>query len=969
MKNLFKKSPYFEDNKDSIHTDVYKHLHSVIKLDINGNPFFYNQAFTIQYGYDERDFKKPFLEVFIKDNLFKPKQYFEKAILGKKQTFNTIGICKNGKTIHVNVTLIPIKRKDNMDIYAIVKNIEKTNKTEKELLLLKKKQDAFNGLENICDFYYDVINDYYYFSNQLPQIFEVNAGQTFTPTFKLLLQYIHPDDRNRVRDTVQKALIDRSGYQIEYRILRKDQTVRYISEKAEIVLDENGSLDGSIGFIQDITNSKIAEDVLEKETQLTQIYESPDIGIWSINLKSGQWLNCSKGIEQTSGYTKEDFNNKIQWPSIVHPKDFPQYLENRHKLEAGNVLRHQYRIINKNGDIRWVQDYTIPTLDENGTLIQLDGLTSDITEQKVLKEKLKSLSDYDHLTKLPNRQKFYENLQSLTVKYTNSSQKFAIMMLNIDGLKFVNDTLGYQIGDELLIQIANRLSKLLTSDDMLARHGSNEFSILIGKMDSIYNLENVSKKIIEHTKEPFYIENYQLYVTASIGISIYPENGVSSLELLRNADLALYKSQKSGKNNYNIISYSSSIQSYKTFSIGRDLKNALENNEMVLYYQPRVDAFSNRIIGAEALIRWNHPEWGLISPHEFIKVAEESGLIKDVDDWVLKEVCNQISKWRKEQLHVVPISINISAVSFSIHNWHNTVARVIRNAGIYPHDLQIEITESLLLNNNHKVKDTISSLQALGIKIILDDFGKGFASLSYLTNFPFDVIKIDKSFIWNMLKSEKDLFIVKSILYMTKGLDIKVITEGVETIDQLKILQKEQCNEIQGYLFSHPVPVAEFKTLLQKKILPPMDPRLKAKRSKRKYKRLQFPYPLEADMWLVSIAGRSMQLGKSNILIEDMSSGGLRYISTLRLPTRGDVLFQFETEILGKTITLTGSIVWKEETYENLIEYGIKFVIDKDEQAALAALLNTFNHLLKNSKSIPPYKMVKEDRTQYFKRE
>ena len=265
------------------------------------------------------------------------------------------------------------------------------------------------------------------------------------------------------------------------------------------------------------------------------------------------------------------------------------------------------------------------------------------------------------------------------------------------------------------------------------------------------------------------------------------------LELLRNANLALSKSQKRGKNNYKILSHSSSIQSYKTFSIGRDLKKAIENNEMILYFQPRVDANSNQIISAEALIRWNHPEWGLISPHEFLTLAEENGLITDIDDWVLKEVCNQIKKWKKEQLQTVPISINISAVHFMKQDWPSTVAKVIRETGIHPHDIEFEITESTLLNNTEMVKSTIDSLRELGIKIALDDFGKGYSSLSYLTQFPFDVIKIDKSFIRNMHNSDRDYHIAKSIIYLAKGLQIKVVAEGVETIQQLKILQKEQC--------------------------------------------------------------------------------------------------------------------------------------------------------------------------------
>ncbi|MEH7254539.1 EAL domain-containing protein [Neobacillus niacini] len=975
MKNFFQKikEPLVRSKNisENFHSEIFDYLNSIIILDINGNFVSYNDTFAKQYGYNKHDFKKPFLDVFFKRKTFKEKQAFEKAILGKKQTFNTIGLCKDGTSVNINVAMIPIKNKSSIEIYVIIKDITEYKEQDRELHLSQKRQAVFNMIENICDFYYDAINDQFYFSNQMPTILGIGIkeGKTSPPTLTKLLWYVHPDDRNLVNDTIQNALSNKTGYTIEFRIQRTDQSIRFIYQKSEIVLDEKGHLDGLIGFIQDITDSKILEDVLEKEDQLTQLYDNPDVGIWSIDVQTGRCLSSSKGIESISGYTTEDFNNGIQWSSIVHSEDSPQYLDNQYKLALGSILRHQYRIIHKNGDIRWVQDYTIPKLDHNGSLSKLFGLTSDITNQMVLNEKIKYLSDYDDLTKLPKRKKFIESLEQLTAQYANSNNQFAVMKLDVDRFKYVNDTLGQQVGDELLIQISDRLSKHLTPQDLLARRSGDEFLILIRKLDSIESLKIIVNNMHECINEPFYIKEYHLYITMSIGISTYPENGETSLELLRNANLALYKSQKKGKNNYHILSQASSIQSFKSYSIGRDIKKAVENNEMILYYQPRVDACSNQIIGAEALIRWNHPEWGLISPHEFLSIAEENGLITDIDDWVLKEACNQIKKWKEEQLHTVPISINISAVHFMKRDWSRSVAKVIQDAGIRPYDLEFEITESTVLNNESMVIDTINSLRDLGIRIALDDFGVGYSSISYLNQFPFDVIKIEKSFIRNMLLSDKNLHIAKSIIYMAKGLQIRVVAEGVETIQQLKVLQKEQCQEIQGYLFSHPVPVDEFETLLQKRILPPMDPKLKAKQNKRKHYRLNFPYPLEADMTLVSIAGRNMALGKSNVLIHDMSLGGLRYVSTLKLPVRGDVLFKFEIEILGKIIKLVGSIVWKEEINEDLIEYGVQFKYEKDEQTALSRLLNTFDNLLKNRNKLPSYRVVKEDPYQYFRRD
>ncbi len=975
MKNFLKsiKIPLMnaKNTTENFHSHVLDYLNSVILLDMNGNLISLNSTFAKQFGYNMHDFEKSFLNIFFKREVLKGKQAFEKATSGKKQTFDTIGLCKDGKSININVVMIPVKSKSSKRIYVIIRDITEYKEQDRELHLSKKRQAVFNMMENICDFYYDAINDQFYFSNQMPTILgiEIIDGKTSQPTLTKLLWYVHPDDRNLVNDTIQNALSNRTGYTMEFRILRKDQSIRYIYVKSEIALDEKEHLDGLIGIIQDITDSKILEDVLEREDQLTQLYDNPDVGIWSFDVQTGRCLSNSKGIEWISGYTTEDFNNGIQWSSIVHSEDSPKYLDNQYKLTSGNILRHQYRIIHKNGDIRWVQDYTIPKLDHNGSLSKLIGITSDITDQMVLNEKIKFLSDYDDLTKLPKRKKFIESLEQLTAQYAYSNNQFAVMKLDVDRFKYVNDTLGQQVGDELLIQISDRLSKHLTPQDLLARRSGDEFLILTRKLDSIESLKIIVNNMRECINEPFYIKEYHLYITMSIGISTYPENGETSLELLRNASLALYKSQKKGKNNYHILSNASSIQSFKSYSIGRDLKKAVENNEMILYYQPRVDAFSNQIISAEALIRWNHPEWGLISPHEFLSIAEENGLITDIDDWVLNEACNQIKKWKDEQLHTVPISINISAVHFMKRDWSSTVEKVIRDAGIQPYDLEFEITENTVLNNESGVIDTINSLRDLGIRIALDDFGVGYSSISYLNQFPFDVIKIDKSFIRNMLLSDKNLHIAKSIIYMAKGLQIRVVAEGVETIQQLKVLQKEQCQEIQGYLFSHPVPVDEFETLLQKGILPPMDPKLKAKQNKRKHYRLNFPYPLEADMRLVSIAGRNMALGKSNVLIHDMSLGGLRYVSTLKLPVRGDVLFQFEIEILGKIIKLVGSIVWKEEINEDLIEYGIQFRYEKDEQTALSRILNTLDKLLKNRNNLPACRVVNEDPNQYFRRD
>ncbi|MBS4179162.1 EAL domain-containing protein [Lederbergia citrea] len=830
-------------SEEDFHPLINDHLNSVIKLDIEGNLISYNKAFINQFGFMEQDFKKPFLTTFFDNYSNDQKRFFDIALLGNMQTFNTVGLHRDGKPININVKFIPVKTKESTDVYVILKNIADLKEQERELLLFKDNLDKIEGLGNIGTFHYDMINDTTYSSKQHRVILGINEDEDFSPTLKQLLLFIHSDDHPRFEEKFQQAVKNtESGFHIECRIVRRDQTIRHTYVRAEVLVNEQGVPDRVIGFIK------------------------------------------------------------------------------------------------------------------------------DITEQKVLSEKVRHLSYHDYLTNLPNRRMFDEKLQQLTAEFMSKDNKFAVMILDIDRFKYINDTLGHPIGDKVLVQVSARLSKFLATDDLLARLGGDEFGVLIVNLESIESMKKIASSMLDCLKEPFLINEYKLYVTASIGISVFPHDGVNSHELIRNADIALYRVEERGRNNFKVISPLGSIESFKSFSLGRDLIKALENNEMVLYYQPRVDTNTGKIMSAEALIRWEHPEWGLVSPAEFLPLAEENGLMIQIDDWVLKEVCNQMKKWKEEILWTVPISINISAAHFLKQDWLDTIEETIQEAGISPCDLEFEITESSFLNNEEIVKNTIYSLREMGINISLDDFGKGYSSLSSLAQFPFDVIKIDKSFIQNMLISKQNFFIAKSIIHLAKDLHIKVVAEGVETLEHLKVLRNEECYQIQGYLFSRPVPVKEFELLLQKKILKPDDPKMKDKQSQRKYYRINFPYPVAANMRLLAIAGQEMQLGKSSVLIEDMSIGGLRYLSTLKLPVRDDIILEFETQIMNETIQLKGHIIWKEEVNDEISEYGIEFIIDENERTNLDKLLNTFTILMKNPTTLPQYNMVVEDKFQYFRK-
>lgn len=963
LKKIRKDETFLLFNGD-VSMEVFDYMNAIVKLDNEGNVISYNQPFAKQYGYSKEDFSQPFFKIFLKDYSLDIVEYIENAFQGIRQEFASQVVTKNGHYIDVHITLIP--NKDSKDMDVVIKNITEYQHQKKEVVLAKKSKKLIGDLKDVCNFYYDAINDYYYFTKQFASIFGINDDVTPTLSLNQMLRYIHPDNREFVKNTVLNAMKDRTGYEIEYRILQKDGKEHKVFERAEIYLDCSGNLDGFVGIIQDITLHNVFKELMEEESVIERLYDNPDVGIWSFDVLQGKYSN-SKGLEQISGFTVEDLNDQIEWKSIVHPDDVQTYIHNQLKLNRGEVSHQQYRIIQKNGVIKWVLEYTIPKLDSNGNLIRLFGVITDITDKKMLEEKIQFMANYDLLTKLPNRNRFIEKLEKLIEEYSQRGKQFAVLKMDIDRFKYINDTLGSEVGDELLKQFTNRVNRCLREKDMFARAGSDEFMISIEDLKSINTLNDLVKRINEYLEQPFHIQKQPLYITVSIGISIYPDNGKKALELLRNANLALHEVKKTGGNNYHILSHTNSIQSFKDYSLSRDIKKVIENNEMTLYFQPRVDTETNQIIGAEALIRWNHPEWGLISPHAFIPIAEENGVISAIDEWVFKEVCCQIRDWKHRELNVVPISINVSTIDFLNSNLLHEVTTMIENGCISPEDVEFEITESMLLSKSEQVNNSIMKLKELGLKIILDDFGKGYSTLSYLTQCPFDVIKIDRSFVQNMLYGKGNIHLVKSIIYIARGLNIRIIAEGVETLDQLKILQQEQCHEIQGYLYSRPVPLHKYEVLLKNKELRPIDPTEKNKKISRRDNRLIFPYPLEADMSLVSVAGRKMKLGVAKILIEDISVGGLRFVSNLKLPIRGDVVYRFTTELLHEEIVVYGGNVWKEEINDHLFEYGVKFKLSQEGQSQLATLLDTFIELLKNSTTLPPYRKVDVSMYEYFR--
>ena len=446
-------------------------------------------------------------------------------------------------------------------------------------------------------------------------------------------------------------------------------------------------------------------------------------------------------------------------------------------------------------------------------------IMTDLTGRKEIEDKILYLSNYDALTGLPNRVLFFDRLEQSIASARRFNKKFALIYLDIDRFKTINDNLGHHIGDKLLEQIASRLKSIIRGTDTLSRPAGDEFYIIINDIGQFDDVVTVIRKIFDKISEPFNVDGYRLNITASVGVTVYPDDGNNSQVLMRNAEAALYYAKELGRNTYQFYKTEMTAKSKYAFELKNRLKKALENREFVLFYQPRVSIRTHQIVGAEALIRWMHPEKGLIPPNDFIYIAEYSGLIKQIGEWVIEETCRQIQEWKKGGLPEIVVSINISAIQFQDKDLKNQIEINMKKSHISPKQIELELTESIVMKDSETAMQILNALKAMNILISIDDFGTGYSSLSYLKRFPIDIIKIDRSFISSLTGSNiEDVSIVRTIINLGKNLGLRIIAEGVETKEQLKLIEELGCDEYQGYYFSKPIAASEFEKLLSKNL-------------------------------------------------------------------------------------------------------------------------------------------------------
>ncbi|MDF2558354.1 MAG: sensor-containing diguanylate cyclase/phosphodiesterase [Bacillales bacterium] len=539
--------------------------------------------------------------------------------------------------------------------------------------------------------------------------------------------------------------------------------------------------------------------------------------IWEIDLKTHKLFASEKWVE-VIGYQLEDVHLRKFLKNIILP-EYRQLvfedIKNHINLRTSNFST-ELKVKTGNGEIKWILNRGNVLYDNSGNPIKLAGALTDISDNKITEERIQKLAFFDTLTNLPNRTVFFTELQKEIQKCEVNRTNGAVLFLDLDNFKIVNDSLGHDVGDVLLQEISGRLSSVLELDDMLCRFGGDEFLILKKNLKNKDELKVLCDEILMLLEDSFDLNGKEVFMTVSIGISVFPENGDNTASILKNADTAMYRAKESGKNKYKFYNEEMSRGLIRNMLIENELRDALRNEHFFLHYQPQVDLKTGRIIGTEALIRLKTENLGFVSPIEFIPVAEKAGLIPSIGEWVMRTACEQNANWTNKEYGNQRISINVSALQLKQRDFVEKVESIIKSAGLSPEMVEIEITESTLMKNMEKNVKVLKRLREIGVRTALDDFGTGYSSLNYLMMIPIDTLKIDKSFIDNICVQGKQEAMVDYIIKMAHEMGVEVVAEGVEDFDQLKMLKRLNCDVIQGYIFSKPLAPNEIDKLLLK---------------------------------------------------------------------------------------------------------------------------------------------------------
>lgn len=738
------------------------------------------------------------------------------ALSKGKERFEWLHRRKNGEVFPAEVRLSALQLGGRNLIMATVQDITERKRNEevltfKSALLEAESETTLDGVLAVDE------NDRIILANrQFGAHFGVPQEMLDAKDDRALLNFV----TDQIEDS--ETFLQRIGHLYRHPEERSTDEIRLKNgktfERYTAPLEDSGhGHRGRIWYFHDITKRRAMEiAVREAEENYRTIFENAVIGIFRAT-PDGRPVTVNRALAKIHGYDSPDelfaevSNAGTQL--FVNPKVMANLVA---RAVAGRAQDVEVEVYTKTLARKWIRVSCRPVYDADGYLKYVDGTTEDITDRKRAEERIELLAYYDSLTGLPNRSLLHEQITQTLVRAQGTTMRAAVLFIDLDRFKFINESLGHSIGDLLLKEIAGRLKRNIRREDTVARIGGDEFVILMTELSETRDVEVAAARILEELSSTFDINGYSFHASCTIGISLFPENGCDRETLIRYAEQAMYAAKENGRNAYQFFSAELNDEIQRRTTMERDLRSALERGELFLEYQPQMVIQTGDLAGFEVLLRWQHPEKELVSPEQFIEIAENTGLILPIGEWVLRTACIQAKQWLEMGLLRVPVAINISAVQFRQNNFCDLIARVLAETGLPPKFLELELTESLLLSNRDSMLSVLEQLGRLGIRLAIDDFGTGYSSLSYLKQFRVQKLKIDRSFVKDLTTDADDAAITTAIIDMAKSLNLRVIAEGVEEHGQLEFLREHRCDEIQGYIFSRPLTAANTEALLLK---------------------------------------------------------------------------------------------------------------------------------------------------------
>jgi diguanylate cyclase (GGDEF)-like protein/PAS domain S-box-containing protein len=633
----------------------------------------------------------------------------------------------------------------------------------------------------------------------------------------------YPVEECRIYEAFRRG----KGTHVDSEVLWRKDGTSFPAEYWSHPLLRDGQLIVSVVTFVDISDRKRVESKLVSLTERLSLATAvAKVGVWDWDVTSNVFTWDGTMFE-IYGLPAAPATPYEKWSAAVHPEDLPAIEATLRKVicEKGQGAS-EFRIVLANGAVRNISSAERVVLDDSAEVSRVIGVNMDITERKGTEEALRDSeaqmahsAQHDFLTGLPNRLLLNDRVGQAIAVAPRHMKKIGVLFLDLDGFKHINDSLGHPIGDQLLRSVAKRLMDCVRGTDTVSRQGGDEFVVLLSEMERPEDAAITARRILQTVAEAHSIDQHDLHITACIGISVYPDDGLDAETLIKNADTAMYQVKENGRRNYQFFKPAMNVRAVARQSIEEDLRSALEHQDFALHYQPKINLRTGDITGAEALLRWMHPTRGPVSPAEFIPVAEDSGLILPIGRWVLREACMQAKAWVDAGLALGSIAVNVSAMEFRNENFLEGLFATLAETGLDPRSLELELTESVLMKRAESTESILQTLRARGVRLAVDDFGTGYSSLSYLRKFPINALKIDQSFVRQITTTPDETTIVTAVISMGRSLNLRVIAEGVETQEELAFLQAHQCDEAQGYYFSRPVVGEQFAELLKTGVL------------------------------------------------------------------------------------------------------------------------------------------------------